>query len=106
MKTILLSLLLMLSSSSHAYNYNLRVNDLSFREHAVEKLSDIYHRCITLAVNPETIKVAKRLVLERDKVIMTDKLAKKYAYTLCMTGNFDTEYNDMIKLISNMKKEI
>lgn len=99
MKTILLSLLLMVPSMSHAYTYNLRADNLSLKEDSLQTLSDIYYSCVALTASPAAIKEAKKIVLRRDRVIMGTGLAKKYIYTICMTGNYDIEYNNLLKKI-------
>lgn len=106
MKTILLSLLLMVSSISHAYTYNLQVSSIPLKESTIEELSEIYFSCIALATNEVVVKKAKERILTREKVIITNLLASRYVYNLCMTGNYDIEYNNLIKKIRDMKKEI
>ena len=106
MKTILLSLLLIVSSMSHAYTYNLDADNISFKEDSLQTLSEIYHSCVALTTSGAIVKDIKGRILEREKVIIGTELAKKYIFTLCMTGNYDIQYNNLVKEIRNMKEDI
>jgi len=102
MKVLLLSLLLMVSTVANAYTYNLRVGNIPLKESTIEELYIIYSSCILLATNGAVVKKAKERILIREKVIITTSLASKYVYNLCMSGNYDIEYNNIIKQIKKM----
>ena len=102
MKAILLSLLLMISPVTNAFTYTLQAGNIPLKESTIEELSKIYFSCIALATNKTIVKKAKGRILAREKIIVTDSLASRYVYNLCMAGNYDIEYNNIIKKIQNM----
>ena len=98
MKTILLSLLLMISTATHAEVYGATP---TMKEYVTDRAVIIHKKCIDASGVKDNIVKAKALALQEYKVIITTTIASIYVYRLCMVGNFDIELNNIEVYIKN-----